>query len=589
MLRRTPSARRKLTVAALALCLIAPLMVNAGTSPAGAAPIWNCDFNGDFLADVIIGSPNETVSIGGVLQRDAGRVDMLLGDANKNVGAEPSTFPLYGVSEGFKLGQTMLCGDLNADGFTDVILGVPFLDVLKSNGNVANNAGGVQLVYGGPAGFTIAPTITQASPGISSAPKNGDVFGSEIALGFFNDDPYPDLVVSAPGEDVNGVSNAGQVHIISGGPNGPIADDTVIHQNSSGIKDRNETNDFFGEALATGDFDGDGFDDLAVGTPREDVNGHVDAGIINVIFGDGDGLSRRDQTIHQDRGHVSGSAEDFDFFGAPLLTADIIPPFTGTRRFDLVVGVPAEDIGNDANAGAVYILAGTPSGLRGDRGGEVWHRDTKGIKDSATAGDEFGTSLAAGFFDGDQAVDLAIGVPGDDESGKGINHNSGSVHIIYGKGDLSGGLSKRDAKVHQETNGVGGKRQGSDRFGNSLAAGDFDGNLVDDLVVGTPQENVRGNRDAGVFHVFWGQVSGLTGSDARQFDQDDFGSFAFVDGNNQQVIISGSERNENFGVFNNQLGCCGGLSAAYLELAGTLPGVAYDPNGDGAVVGVVPR
>lgn len=539
--RRQPRGRRgRLSKAALALALIATTIVTTA-STAVAAPVFFCDANSDGISDLPTGSPNEDIGPNdGSADVDVGIFDIYMGDPGGLTDPNPD-FALVGTAPGVQLGQVTLCIDLNGDTFQDLVLGIPFGDV----GDIAN-AGVVMYYPGSESGLLIdqARTIHQDSPGIKERAEPGDVFGSELTWGDFDNDGIFDLVVSAPGEDIGSASNAGKVHVFFGDENGPSARDLILSQNSPGIKDRAQANDEFGVSLASQDFDGDGNYDLAIGVPKEDVNGHVNAGAINVIYGNGTTLTRRDQFIHQDRKNVSGAAEDFDHFGAPLLVSDMIGPFDN-RRWDLFVGVPAEDIGSRENAGSVYLLTGTPRGLRGDVG-EVWHRDKPGIKDTAGAGDEFGTSLMVGFFDGDSSLDLAVGVPGDDGGGR----NSGSIHILYGDRIDGAGLSASDTILHQDTDGIPGRRQAGDRLGMTQAGGDFNGDGFYDLAVGIPLEDVDGATDAGAFLVMYGSVGGLTSAGAQMFTQD------------FDVIGSDPEPGDNFGIFNTPLTCCGGLNVS---------------------------
>ncbi|MCI0674206.1 MAG: FG-GAP repeat protein [Phycisphaerales bacterium] len=123
-----------------------------------------------------------------------------------------------------------------------------------------------------------------------------------LASGDFDNDGFMDLVIGIPGENVQTVSNAGAVEVFFGsGVALTVLGDQYRHQNKPGFNDQTEVNDLFGNAVAVGDFNNDGFDDLAIGIPFEDVSGVVDAGAIAVIYGDASGvLSPDDQFWHQD-------------------------------------------------------------------------------------------------------------------------------------------------------------------------------------------------------------------------------------------------------------------------------------------------
>jgi FG-GAP repeat len=120
----------------------------------------------------------------------------------------------------------------------------------------------------------------------------------------------------------------------------------------------------------TSDFNGDGYSDLAVGLPFEDVYGKVDAGAVNVIYGSPSGLAIcpgdvfctttfRDQFWHQNVANVEDSIETGDNFGAVLTTGD----FNNDGKSDLAISVPNEDVGSIIDAGAVQVLYGSSSGL----------------------------------------------------------------------------------------------------------------------------------------------------------------------------------------------------------------------------------
>ena len=88
--------------------------------------------------------------------------------------------------------------------------------------------------------------------------------------------------------------------------------------------DSSEQYDYFGRALATGDFDADGYADLAIGVPYEDLDTIGDAGAVNVVYGSSGGLSATDDEFwNQDTAFVEGGAETGDRFGYALAS---LPP-----------------------------------------------------------------------------------------------------------------------------------------------------------------------------------------------------------------------------------------------------------------------
>jgi hypothetical protein len=151
-----------------------------------------------------------------------------------------------------------------------------------------------------------------------------------------------------------------------------------------------QSGDSFGDALATGDFDGDGFVDLAIGVPGETVGGFATAGAVEILYGSAPGLTAGgDQLWTQNSSSILDVAEATDFFGKSLTVGD----FDGDGRDDLVIGVSNEAIGLVSDAGAVNVLYGSGVGLSGS-GDQFWHQDVTGINGTAGMGEHFGFSLA---------------------------------------------------------------------------------------------------------------------------------------------------------------------------------------------------
>ena len=229
--------------------------------------------------------------------------------------------------------------------------------------------------------------------------------------GDFNGDGRDDLAVGVVGEDLGGASNAGAVNVLYGGPGGLSATgDQFWRQNSTGVLGASEKDDSFGYALAAGDFNGDGRDDLAVGVSDEDLGGVATVGAVNVLYGGAGGLSATgNQLWSQDSPGVLDTAEPSDRFGSTLAAGDL----NGDGRDDLAIGTPSDSAGDVCCAGAVNVLYGGSGGLSAT-GNQLWGQDSPGVLDAAEPLDAFGGSLAAGDINGDGRDDLAVGVFSED-------------------------------------------------------------------------------------------------------------------------------------------------------------------------------
>ena len=151
-----------------------------------------------------------------------------------------------------------------------------------------------------------------------------------------------------------------------------------FHQDVPGILENAEPDDDFGAAVAAGDFNNDGIDDLAIGVPAEGFSGLDDAGVVQVFYGSSGGVGiAGNQLWDQSAPGILGSAESGDFFGISLATGD----FDNDGFEDLAIGVAGEAIGTLPQAGAVNVLYGSPSGLAA-AGNQLWHQDSAGVLDA---------------------------------------------------------------------------------------------------------------------------------------------------------------------------------------------------------------
>jgi len=401
--------------------------------------------------------------------------------------------------------------DFNGDGYDDLAIGAPTEDV-----EGVESAGAFITLYGTAAGLSDANVqfIHRGATGITDELAVGDYFGHQPTCGDFDGDGDDDLAIGVWLDNVGSVGDAGSVHVIYGSGSGLSSTDEVIHQDTPGIQGTAEAADYFGLAVDSGDFDGDGFDDLAVGAGGEDYGSGFASGTVTVIYGSGSGLGGDDQVWHQDVSGVEGTGEADDWFGFSLVVGD----FDGDGFDDLAAGAPLEDVGVVANAGAVNVIYGSGSGLTA-AGDQAWTRNSTGIKGVAGGGDHWSLGLGVGDFDNDGRDDLAVGGPFADVNGMDA---AGTVNVIYGSG--SGLNELGDQEFHQNTLGIGGTAEADDDFGLTLAGGDFNNDGEDDLAIAVPLEDLDTTVDAGALMVIYGSPgSGLTVDGDQTWHQDTTG------------------------------------------------------------------
>jgi hypothetical protein len=277
-------------------------------------------------ADLAITAPSEDV--GRVM--DAGVVNVLYGSAGGLTAAGNQVWSqdspgVAGIAETQDfLGIALAVGDYNGDGRADLAAGAPG----ETLAVVAEAAGAVNVLYGSGGGLTATgnQVWSQDSPGVAELTQPRDLFGSALAAGDVNADGRAELAIGVPGEALNEPPSpnpnpeAGVVHVLVGAPAGLTAAGSQLwSQDSLGIADQAEGSDQLGAALATGDFNGDGPVDLAVGGPGENLNRGFGSGVVHVLPGSAAGLTATgSQLWSQDSPGVAGAPELLDFFGQTL-------------------------------------------------------------------------------------------------------------------------------------------------------------------------------------------------------------------------------------------------------------------------------
>jgi hypothetical protein len=248
------------------------------------------------------------------------------------------------------------------------------------------------------------------------------------------------------------------------------------------------------DSAAATDFNGDGHNDVAVGDYRANVADMVAAGAVAVLYGD-DEIDDGDwTTLTEDTpGVTSGpspntGAASGDGFGWSITTAHV----DADRCLDLVVGAPWRDDGGRVDAGAVYVVFGSPDGLGKGRPGLLLRPGDWG---PAQTGQLFGWSLGGADASGTDGSAVAIGAPYEDRppksgDGSGSIRDAGAVHVAWFGSD---GAPATRKSFGQDFKSFPGIPEEGDLFGWAVLLGSTGGNAGQrDLITSEPFEDVNG-------------------------------------------------------------------------------------------------
>jgi hypothetical protein len=510
--------RAGLAACAIVAAGLVPVVTSGAPVAARAGDAVFPDFDNDGRADAVVSIDQE--DIGTV--RDAGAVDIFYGSPfvsrfSRDQFFSNSTPGMRGSTEfNERFGDATAPGDFNGDGFDDLAIGDwgSTIDTFKA-------AGQVHILYGGPSGLSMTgyQHVDEAVAGVENNPQPDDQFGRALAAGDVNGDGMDDLVVGVPRKNLGGSSNAGAIHVFEGGASGvTFNNDLFFRQGSSFVGDSADPEDIFGSGLGVGDFNNDGRADIAIGVQGETLrdvppnNPITESGAFHILYGNA--TFANVGTVKQEFTELNllGGARAGSRLGCEFAVGN----FNGDAFDDLAVCADGRRVGSTPNAGAVYVLRGSGSGLTAS-GNQAWSFSTPNVSGSPVSGDNFGDAIAAGDFNNDGRDDLAIAVDRREVgSATGVDH--GVVLVFKGSPTL---LTVTGGKGFSEnTTNIAGVAQSGDEFGSLIRAGRYDADGFADLYIAAAGETVQGKAKAGGVYFLRGSAGGVTATGSKYFTED---------------------------------------------------------------------
>jgi len=446
------------------------------------------DINGDAFDDLIIGAymadPND--------QNDAGQAYVFFGTsaglpAPKNWDSTLANLTINGTTAGDYFGYSISSGDVNGDGYDDIIIGA-----YSADPNLHADAGQAYVFFGNTTSELDGKSWKSNAANITiNGLASGDNLGVSVSSGNVNGDTFDDIIIGAEYAHPNGDSDAGQAYVFFGNVTSALSGKNWISVAANVTINGTIIDDYLGSSVSSGNVNGDGYDDIIIGAYGTNPNNMSNAGQAYVFFGNTtSSLANKSWNSAAANVTINGTVSDY-YLGSSVSSGDI----NGDTFDDLILGVRYAHPNGKDDAGQAYVFFG---GATATLAGKNWNSTAANVTINGTvAGDDLGASVSSGDINGDGYDDLIIGALWADPNSLSA---AGQAYVFLG--NTTSALAGKSWNSTAANVTIDGSVAG-DYLGSSVSSGDINGDTFSDLIIGAYMADSNGKGDAGQAYVFY--------------------------------------------------------------------------------------